>query len=143
MPIIKDGVTLKALNFNGTPLKKVIYNGTVVFQADVSVDWELSYYVDGRFQVLTLKATLLTPEALSPSDVIKVRIQNMEWSDPTYIAVELTASSPENTTTVRTMDLIPKDPPDNIEFLVNNVLKTTVSWTVREETVAGTTIVPL
>lgn len=126
MPIIKDGTTLNAINYNGTPIKKVIYNGTVVFTSNITVNW--SIYIDSvHIQIgpdVTLSASIVDSEPLSPSDIITVRLKDMEYAGG-IMHVDLTTANPSKTLQAEVYRVTP-----NIEFLVNGVLKATDTWDV-------------
>lgn len=144
MPIIKDGVTLKAFFFNRTTIQKVIYNGVTVFEAGVRVSWEI-YWENGRVaQTLRLTAHILDTPSLIPSDIIKVRIYSTFMQE--YVEVELTALNPDATAGMSYPYVIPQEAPNNVEFLVNGVVKATDSWDGYESmtsTQTGTVTVPL
>lgn len=123
MPIIKDGVTLKALDFNSTPIKKVIYNGTVVFTANVSVSWSIYYAWDGTGSAFELSAEIVDSEPLSPSDTIRVRVK--ETQGDVWIYVDLTTASPSNR---YSGNFLYFNSNNTVEFLVNDVVKATTNW---------------
>lgn len=124
MPIIKDGTTLKAINYNGTSIKKVIYNGTVVFTSNITVSWRIYIFASDTGIYIEFGAEIVDSEPLSPSDVVTFRMKDTE--DPNTgedLAVNLTVAHPSSTiqTTIYIIDT-------TLEFLVNNELKTTTTW---------------